>query len=161
MRNPFAIPGVVVLLCLSAFAQTNAVPQPAQARKSPLVPYAGNWIGAFEGKPWFILNLNLAGEQFSGSLQHARHIEINDTGDLKSVSEEFGTQTVVDGKLNPDGLLLSLKDPDTQEIDRYMMKLTSDTTAEIRVIGMAMPPGMPKPKPWKLAKASSAPAQKR
>ena len=37
-----------------------------------------------------------------------------------------------------------------------MMKLSSDeTTAEIKMIAMNMPPGMPKPKPWKVMKVVS------
>ena len=60
---------------------------------------------------------------------------------------------MVEAKLNPDGLLITVKHPDTQETDRYMMKLSSDaTTAEIKMVAMNMPPGMPKPKPWKVMK---------
>lgn len=158
---------VAVAACLlvsGAVAQAPAARNPGAAqtavKKSPLIPYAGNWIGAFEGKPWLILNLSLVGEQFSGSLQHARKIDLNDNGELKHVSEDFATEPLVEGKLNPDGLLLTVKDPETQETDRYLMKLTSDSTAEIKMIAMIMPPGMPKPKPWKLTKAPSAAPQK-
>jgi hypothetical protein len=153
----------LALLLLPAFSQVPAAkpgssqsqPQ-AQAKKSPLIPYAGNWIGTFENKPWLILNLNLIGEQFSGSLQHPQNFELNDNGELKKISENFVTETVVDGKLNPDGLLLTFKDSDTQETDRYMMKLTGDSTAELKMIAMTMPPGMPKPKPWKVTKQAAA-----
>jgi hypothetical protein len=145
------------LLPFLAFAQTPPTTSQASGqppvKKSPLVPYAGNWVGTFESKPWMLLNLNLVGEQFSGSMQRAKSIDINDNGELKHVSEEFSNNPLVEGRLNPDGLLLSFKDPETQETFRYLMKLTSDSTAEIRMIAMAMPPGMPKPKPWKLTKA--------
>jgi hypothetical protein len=131
-------------------AQTGAQPP---AKKNPLVAYAGNWIGEFEGKPWILVNLNLVGEQFSGSLQRAKSVDLNDNGELKHVSEEIDTDPLVDAKLNPDGLLLTFKAPDTQETFRYMMKLTGDATAaELKMIAMTMPPGMAKPKPWKVMK---------
>jgi hypothetical protein len=129
-------------------------------KKSPLVAYAGNWIGTFEGKPWMILNLSLVGEQFSGSLQRASRIDFNDNGELKHVSEEFVAEPLVDGKLNPDGLVLTVRNADTQETSRYLMKLTSESTAQIKMIEMTMPPGMPKPKPWKLTKAPATAPQK-
>ena len=37
-----------------------------------------------------------------------------------------------------------------------MMKLTGDTTAELKMIAMTMPPGMPKPKPWKVTRYTAA-----
>ncbi len=154
-----ALLALSILLSLSAaIAQTapkpNSAPNSSQpvVKKSPLLPYAGNWIGAFENKPWILLNLNLVGEQFSGSVQRARSIDLNDNGELKHVSEEFVTLPLVDAKLTPDGLLISYKHPDTQEIDRYVMKLTGDSTAEIKMVAMNMPPGMPKAKPWKVMK---------
>ncbi len=151
----------LLLLVTAAVAQTTPKPNPnspagaakAPIKKNPLVAYAGNWIGAFEQRPWILLNLNLAGEKFSGSLQRAKTVDLNDNGELKHVSDEFVTQPLVDGVLNPDGLLLTFKDPNTQETFRYMMKLSSDeTTAELKMIAMNMPPGMPKPKPWKVMK---------
>ena len=144
-----------------ATAQTTPAPNagsPAGAakapvKKNPLVAYVGNWIGAFEEKPWILLNLNLSGEQFSGSLQRAKSFELNDNGELKHVSEEFVADPLVKAELNPDGLLITVKDPATQETFRYMMKLNNDeTTAELKMVAMNMPPGMPKPKPWKVMK---------
>ncbi len=124
----------------------------APVKVNPLVPYAGNWIGAFENKPWILLNLNLVGDKFSGSLQRANKFDIRDDGELKHVSDDFITLPLVDAVLNPDGLLVTVKHPDTQETDRFTMKLTSDSAAEIKMIAMKMPPGMSKPKPWKLMK---------
>lgn len=142
----------------TTIAQTAPQPNQTQGgakapvKKNPLLPYAGNWIGAFENKPWILLNLNLSGEQFSGSLERATKIELNDNGEIKHVSDEFVNDPLLDAKLNPDGLLITVKDPNTQENFRYVMKLTSDTAAEIKMIAMNMPPGMAKPKPWKLMK---------
>jgi hypothetical protein len=64
--------------------------------------------------------------------------------------------------LNPDGLLLTMKDPDSQETDRYMMRLVAPAkdAAELKMIAMSMPPGMSKPKPWRLTKNVIAPAAK-
>ncbi len=69
------------------------------------------------------------------------------------MSDEFVNDPLVKAELNPDGLLITVKDPNTQETFRYMMKLSSDEkTAEIKMIAMNMPPGMPKAKPWKVMK---------
>ena len=114
-------------------------------------------LGPSPNQPWLILSLNLAGEQFSGAMRHPQKFELDDNGELKKISEEFVTETIVDGKLNPDGLLLTFKEPETQETNRYMMKLTSDSTAELKMIAMTMPPGMPKPKPWKVTRYVAAP----
>ena len=134
---------------------STQAPNSAQkpVKKNPLLPYPGNWIGAFEDKPWILLNLNLAGEKFSGSLQRTRTFDLNDNGEIKHVSDDFVTYPLVDGVLNPDGLLLTFKDPSMQEPQRYIMKLNTDATAaEIKMIGMEVRPGMAKPKPWKLMK---------
>jgi len=154
---------VFSLLLLGSAAVAQTAPKPstnspqgttqAPVKKNPLLPYTGNWIGAFEQRPWMLLNLSLSGDQFSGSLQRAKTIDLNDNGELKHVSDEFVNDPLVDAKLNPDGLLITVKDPNTQETFRYIMKLSSDeTAAEIKMIAMNMPPGMPKPKPWKLMK---------
>jgi hypothetical protein len=152
---------LVLMLCAGAElcqsqASANQTTPGTAVKKSPLVPYAGNWIGTFEGKAWLVLNLSLVGEHFSGSLYHPQHIDVNDNGELKSISEAVVTEPVVEGVLNPDGLLLTMQDPETQETLRYLLRLTGDTTADLKMIGMAMPPGMPKPKPWKLTKAPAA-----
>jgi len=54
--------------------------------------------------------------------------------------------------LNGDGLLITVKDNGTQQTDRYMMRLTGADTAELKMVAMSMPPGMAKPKPWKLSR---------
>ncbi len=156
---------LLALLCIAASiavaqTQTPASPQSKQSsgqaqakvKKSPLVPFVANWYSLFNGKPWLLLSLNLSGEQFSGSLQRSREFAFKDNGDLKSVSDDILTYQLIDAKLTPDGLLLAFKDPDKPKPQRYMMKLTGDSTAEIKMIEMVMPPGMPKPNPWKLTK---------
>ena len=127
-------------------------------RKSPLADYAGTWTASFEGKTWLTVKLALQADRISGSIQRPRNLQFNDQGELKSASDEQSTEVVQDAQVNPDGLLLTTKDPDTQETNHFTMKLTSETTAEIKMSAMKMPPGMPKIKPWKLTKigASSA-----
>lgn len=144
---------VALLLLVAARAQDRAASAPQKpVPKSPLLAYAGNWSGTFQGKQWVLLNLSLAGDKFTGSLQHPRNIQLNDDGELKTVSEEDSREPVVDAKLNPDGLLLSVKNPESQETERYQMRLTGDSSAELKMLAMSMPPGLPKPKPWKLSK---------
>src|SRR5262249_3215167 len=136
----------------------NAAPTTQQKPKvPPFAVYAGVWTSKFDGKIWLQLKLDLHGEQLSGSLLHPQKVDLNDNGELKSVSEEQITEAVSDAVLNPDGLLLTLKDPDTQETHRYMMRLTppDNDTAELKMIAMTMPPGMPKPKPWQLKKSGT------
>jgi hypothetical protein len=163
----FAFLVLAIASLVPAFTSAQNIPSarpgvaPTQSRPSPLAPYAGHWTGSFEDKPWLTLSLSLAGDKLSGSLRHPRNIEMNDNGELKKISEEVVTEAVVEAVVNPDGLLLTVKDPEAQSSDRYLMKLTGDTTAEIKMIGMVMPPGMPKPKPWKLAKSGAPSLPKR
>ncbi len=137
-------------------AQSNSQTRPV--KKNPLADYAGMWTGSFEGKTWLTVKLTLQADRLSGSIQHASHLQFNDLGEIKSVSEEQSTEVVQDAQINPDGLLLTTKEPDTQETDHFTMKLTGESTAEIKMSAMKMPPGMPKIKPWKLTKAGASPA---
>ena len=125
-------------------------------RKSPLADYAGTWTASFEGKTWLTVKLVLQADHLSGSIQRPRNLQFNDQGEIKSVSDDQSTETVQDAQVNPDGLLLTTKDPDTQETNRYTMKLTGESTAEIKMSAMKMPPGMPKIRPWKLTKAGGS-----
>jgi len=133
----------------------------APARRSPLADYAGVWIASFQEKPWMTIRLTLQGNQLSGSIQRAQDLQFNDQGEIKGVSEERLNEAVQDATVNPDGLLLTVKNPDTQETDRFTLKLTGETTAEVKMSAMKMPPGMPKIKPWKLMKSGASPAQPR
>ncbi len=57
------------------------------------------------------------------------------------------------------GCCITVKGPDKPETDRFLMRLTGDTTAEIKMLAMSMPPGMPKLKPWKLTKYGATAGQ--
>jgi len=151
---------LAVGLGVAGWAQTSPkqVSPGAPARKSPLAEYAGTWTGSFEGKTWLTVKLALQADRLSGSIQHPHDLQFNDQGELKSTSDDQSTEVVQDAQVNPDGLLLTVKDPDTQETNRFTMKLTGETTAEIKMSAMKMPPGMPKVKPWKLTKAGTSPA---
>jgi len=163
MKRAFLLLAVIGV-SLAAWCQApanpgNAAPAASQKKKiSPLAEYAGLWSARFEGKIWLQLRLELAGEQLTGSLIHPHNLELNDNGELKSVSEEQVTEFVSDAVVNPDGLLLSLKDSDAQQTDRYVMRLVApdNDTADLKMIAMSMPPGMPKPKPWRLVKSGVA-----
>lgn len=152
---------LVVALSVMAAAQTQTPPKLGPdgkpVRKSPLVDYAGTWTGTFDGKAWLTIKLTPQGERLSGSIQRPRNVQFNDLGEIKSIGDEQSTETVEEAQVNPDGLLLTVKDPDTQETSLYTMKLTGESTAEIKMSAMKMPPGMPKIRPWKLTKAGAAP----
>jgi hypothetical protein len=166
MKRLFVL-SVVVAVSFTAWCQAPANPGTAAAstppkKVSPLAEYAGNWTSSFDGKIWLSLRLELLGDQLTGSLLHPHSIELNDNGELKSVSDEQTTETITNATVNPDGLLLTLKDPDTQEIDRYLMKLLLPTkdSADLKMIAMSVRPGMPKPKPWRLVKSGTATTNK-
>jgi hypothetical protein len=148
---------LTIALGVAAAAQTPAKQGASgtSVRKSPLADYAGTWTGSFEGKTWLTVKLTLQADRLSGFIQHPRNLQFNDQGEVKSVSDEESTETVQDAQVNPDGLLLTTKDPDTQETNRFTMKLTAESNAEIKMSAMKMPPGMPKIKPWKLTKAAA------
>ncbi len=150
---------LVAALSVMTAAQTSPKlgPDGRPVRKSPLADYAGTWTGTFDGKAWITVKLTLQGDRLSGSIQRPRNLQFNDSGDIKSVGEEQFTETVDDAQVNPDGLLLTVKEPDTQETDHYTMKLTGESKAEIKMSAMRMPPGMPKIKPWKLSKSGAPP----
>jgi hypothetical protein len=149
---------LTIIFGLAAAAQTAAKqgPSGAPVRKSPLADYAGTWTGSFEGKTWMTVKLTLQADRLSGFIQHPRNLQFNDQGELKSTGDDQTTETVQDAQVNPDGLLLTTKDPDTQENNRFTMKLTGESNAEIKMSAMKMPPGMPKIKPWKLTKATAS-----
>ncbi|MGA2903048.1 MAG: hypothetical protein ABSD98_04400 [Candidatus Korobacteraceae bacterium] len=154
MRRLLQIAGLVIGLAAIGLTQTSMTPglQNAPARKSPLAGYAGAWIGTFEGHPWLTIRLTEQGAQMSGTVQRQKDVKFNDQGDIKSVGEEQSTGAVESAVLNGDGLLLTVRDSGTQQTERYQMRLTSADTAEVRMVAMSMPPGMPKPKPWKLSR---------
>jgi hypothetical protein len=158
----FLLPFFLLTAVLLGWAQTPSSNKSTPTQKKPVSPfadYAGQWRATLDGQVWLQLTLELQGEQFTGSLVHPRNITLNDNGEVKSISEEQSTETVTEAVVNPDGLLITLKDRDTQETDRYVMKLVEPTkdAADLKIIGQAMPPGMPKPKPWRVRKANAAP----
>jgi len=152
MRRFISIAALIVGLAIVGLAQTSMTPgmQNAPARKSPLAGYAGAWIGTFDGHAWLTIRLTQQGTQLSGTVQRQSDVKFNDQGDIKSVGEEQTTSAVENSLLNGDGLLLTVKEPGTQQTDRYLMRLTGADTAELKMVAMSMPPGMAKPKPWKL-----------
>jgi hypothetical protein len=152
MRRFIPIAVLIVGLAIVGLAQTSMTPgmQNAPARKSPLAGYAGAWIGTFDGHAWLTIRLTQQGTQLSGTVQRQSDVKFNDQGEIKSVGEEQTTSAVENSLLNGDGLLLTVKEPGTQQTDRYLMRLTGADTAELKMVAMSMPPGMAKPKPWKL-----------
>jgi hypothetical protein len=158
-----AISIMMVLSLSSASWSQSSSRQPTAnqpVKKSPLTGYAGTWVGNFEDRPWLTVQLALQGQALSGSLRRAHDLKFNDAGELKGVGDTEVMEVITEAALNGDGLLLTAKNPDTNETDRFTMRLTGETTAELKMSAMSMPPGMPKLKPWKLTRATapSAPA---
>lgn len=148
---------LVILLCATCaigLAQTSMTQQleNAPARKSPLAGYAGSWIGMFEGHAWLSVHLNMQGGALMGTLQRPHDFQFNDNGSIKSVSQDRVTEGVENAVIQGDGLLITVKDPNTQQTSHYVMRLTSANTAEMKMVAMSMPPGMAKPQPWQLTR---------
>ncbi len=154
MKRVLSVALILISFAIVALAQTSMTPgmQNAPARKSPLEGYAGSWIGMFQGHAWITVKLNKQGPELTGTLQRAHDLQFANSGDLKSVGEEQTMSTIETAALQGDGLLLTVKDPGTNQTDHYVLRLMSANTAELKMSGMAMPPGMPKPKPWLLSR---------
>ncbi len=136
-------------LC-QAPASGSAKPSTTQ-KVSPFAEYAGDWISTLDGKVWLLLQLELHGDQLTGWLTHSRDLEVNDDGGLKSASEEKVKEVITDAKVNPDGLLITVRYADAEKTDQYVMRLTAPgQVAELKMVAQVMAPGMPKPKPWTL-----------
>jgi hypothetical protein len=129
--------------------------QNAPAHKAPLSEYVGAWIGTFQGHTWFTIRLMHRGDQLTGMLQRPRDVQFDDQGEVKSVSDEKWAGRIESAKPNGDGLLLTVKDPATHKTDRYLMRLTNDTTAEVKMVATSMPTGTPNPKPWHLTRVAA------
>jgi hypothetical protein len=154
MKRFLSIALFVALVAAVSVAQTSMTPgmQNAPVRKSPLAEYAGVWIGTFQGHTWMNIRLTLQGTEMTGTVQHQKDLQFDNNGELKSVGEEQSTGAVQSAVINGDGLLLTVKDPGSQQTDRYLMRVTSAGMADVKMVAMSMPPGMPKLKPWKLTK---------
>ncbi len=142
-----------IALGVTGWAQTSMSPamQNAPARKASLTEYVGSWIGTFQGHTWLTIRLVQSGDRLSGTLQRAQEVKLNNQGDVESVSGEKWSGSFESAQLTGDGLLLTVKNPGTQATDRYLMRLTHNTVAEVQM-AMSVPPAMPRAKPWKLIK---------
>jgi len=149
---------IVVTTAMAAQTATQTNNETRPAKKNPVAAYAGTWTGSFEGKPWLTVKLTLQADRLFGSIQRPHDFQFNDAGELKSVSDAQTTEVVEDATVNPDGLLLTVKNADSQEVNRFTMRLTGESTADLKMSAMSMPPGMPKIRPWKLTKAGGIPA---
>ena len=153
MKRLVFVAVAAIALWVGGWAQTSMSPamQNAPARKSSLAEYVGSWIGVFQGHTWLTIRLAQSGDQLAGTLQRAQDVQFNHQGDVESVSGEKWSGSLENVQLNGDGLWLTVKDPGTQETERYLMRLTQDSVAEVQMV-TTEPPAMPKAKPWKMIK---------
>ena len=157
MKRALSVALLMLSFALVVPAQTSMTPglQNAPARKSPLAEYAGSWIGTFQGHTWITVRLNKEGTDLTGTLQRPHDLQFQNSGELKSVGEEQTTAMITNAVLQGDGLLLTVKDPNTQQTEHYVMRLMSANIAELKMASMSMPPGMPKPRPWQLSRVGA------
>ncbi len=158
MKRVFSVALLMLSFAIVAAAQTSMTPgmQNAPARKSPLAEYAGSWIGTFQGHTWITVKLNNQANNLTGTLQRPHELDFANSGELKSVGEEQTTSTVENAVLQGDGLLLTVKDPSTNQTEHYVLRLMSANIAELKMSGMNMKPGMPKPRPWQLSRVGAS-----
>ena len=142
-----------IALGVTGWAQTSMSPamQNAPARKASLTEYVGSWIGTFQGHTWLTIRLVQSGDRLSGTLQRAQEVKLNNQGDVESVRGEKWSTSFESAQLTGDGLWLTVKNPATQESERYLMRLTHDSVAEVQMVGTESP-AIPKAKPWKMIK---------
>ncbi len=125
--------------------------QNAPARKSLPEEYAGSWIAVVQGHTWLAIRLVQSGDQLTGTLQRAQDVQLNDQGDVESVSGEKWSGSFESVQLDSNGLWLTVQNPDTQQTERYLMRLTHDSVAEVQMVAPDSP-AMSKAKPWKMLK---------
>ncbi len=157
MKRCSWLPLLAILATSMAMAQSTGTAggQTQPVKKNPLAEYAGIWTSQLDGKAWLTVQLAMHGDQLTGAIQYPHDLVFADSGDVKSVSEGRLNAVVTKAEITGDGLLLNVKNPETQENNRFVMKLTGETSAEMKMVAMAMPPGMAKPKPWKLNRVVS------
>jgi lipocalin len=149
----------MMMIMTALFAQTASKSADTKpVKKNPLEAYAGTWTATLDGNAWMTVRLTLQGQQLTGSVQRPQSLKINDDGEVKSVSEERLNEAVENSQINGDGVLLTAKGADAKESDRFLLRLTGDNTAEMKMLAMSMPPGMAKPRPWKLTRAAGTAA---
>jgi hypothetical protein len=142
-----------IALGVGGWSQTSMSPalQNAPARKSLPEEYAGSWIAVVQGHTWLTIRLAQTGDQLTGTIQRAQNVQLNDQGDVASVSGEKWSGSFEIVQVDGDGLWLTVTDPGTQESERYLMRLTHDSVAEVQMVAPE-PPAMPQAKPWKMLK---------
>ena len=153
MRRLVLVAVTATALCAGVWAQTSMSPglQNAPARESSLAEYAGSWIAVVQGHTWFIIRLAQSGNHLTGTLQRAQDVQLNDLGDVASVSGEKWSGSFESVQPDSNGLWLTVRDPGTQETERYLMRLTHDSVAEVQMVAPESP-AMSKAKPWKMLK---------
>jgi hypothetical protein len=153
MRRFVSVAVTAIALWVGGWAQTSMSPamQNAPARKSSQDEYVGSWIGVFQGHTWLTIRLAQSRDQLIGTLQRAQDVRFNHQGDVESVSGEKWSSSFENIQLDGDDLWLTVKDPGTQETERYLMRLTQDSVAEVQMVA-SEPPARPKAKPWKMIK---------
>jgi len=99
--------------------------------------YVGEWRGAYRGKVFVVLKLeNKKG--LRGSLGSGQ-IHVGEDGLIDEVGEEAGEpRPLIDVKLVGEKLSFRCKDSDG-EIDHYEMKLTGESSAELRLLLVGLP----------------------
>ena len=154
MKRFMPVALLMVLLAGIGAAQTSMTPamQNAPSRKSSLAEYAGSWVSVFRGHTWFSIRLIKQGTQLTGTVQMPAEFTFDNSGDLKSVSDDRSTYPLENVTLETDYLLLKATNTRTRQTDSYIMQLTSANTAELKMDSVPMSPEMPQPKPWKLSR---------
>lgn len=141
-----AVSAALVALVITATA--------AQSPSSQLSSYQGKWQAAFQGKPFFVLNLSMDGATLRGTISHTRDIHVNDKGELDKVTEDMSEETITETKIANGALRITAKN-ENEDSNSYEMRLSGNDEGTIRVLMIDAPPDVPKVQPWKITRASS------
>ncbi len=142
----------VALVAWGQAPASGATKSSTAEQVSPFTDYVGDWVSTLDGKVWLLLELEPHDGELKGWLTHARDLEINDEGGLRSASGEKVKEAIATATLSPEGLLLTVKYGDKTP-DQYVMRVIEPgKIAELKLVAVDVPAGMPEPKPWPLIK---------
>ena len=109
--------------------------------------FLGKWQGTFQGKVFITVYLSGDAHKLSGTMSKA-DIELNDAGELTKAEVNEGSNPITNATVKGSRLRITAKSDDGDEINSEIDLVGADE-AELRLI---VPPDVPRPKPWKLAR---------
>lgn len=146
MRRYFRAHCCVFLITFAAtlFAQDFRPANVSNARG-----FVGRWQASFQGKVFLTVSLTGDAQKLSGTVTNAS-IDLNKDGELTRAQADEGTDPVTSASVSGNRLRITTKSTDgSEDSTDYEIVLTGANEAELRI---DVPPGITRPKPWKLTR---------